>query len=79
MDRFNRVFVSDSFDNTLKVFEQGQLVASVGGSGVLPTSFNRVTGLWIDQNMLYVVDSLNARIQTFHIAPPGAPARPLAE
>ena len=79
VDRFNRVFVSDSFDNTLKVFEQGQLVASVGGSGVLPTSFNRVTGLWIDQNMLYVVDSLNARIQTFHIAPPGAPARPLAE
>ena len=79
VDRFNRVFVSDSFDNTLKVFEQGQLVASVGGSGVLPISFNRVTGLWIDQNMLYVVDSLNARIQTFHIAPPGAPARPLAE
>lgn len=79
VDRFNRVFVSDSFDNTIKVYEQGQLLASVGGSGVTPASFNRITSLWIEQNMLYVADSLNARIQTFHVAPPGAPARPLAE
>lgn len=70
MDRFNRVFVSDNFDNTRKVYEQGQLVTSVGGSGAIPASFNQITSLWIDLNMLYVVDRLNARIQTFHVAPP---------
>nr|MDP2191900.1 hypothetical protein [Rhodoferax sp.] len=75
VDRYNRVFVSDSFDNTIKVYEQGQLVASVGGSGAIPASFNRITSLWMDQNMLYVADSLNARIQTFHVASPAVKGR----
>ena len=48
VDRYNRVFVSDSFDNTIKVFEQGQLLASVGGSGAIPASFNRIASLWIE-------------------------------
>lgn len=70
VDRFNRVFVSDSFDNTLKVFERGQLVATVGRGGAIPASFNRITSLFIDQNTLYVADSLNGRIQTFHLRTP---------
>lgn len=70
VDRYNRVWVSDDFDNTLKVYEQGQWVGSVGASGASPASFNQITGLWIDQNMLYVVDRLNARIQTFQLVPP---------
>ncbi len=75
VDRFNRVFVSDSFDNTIKVFENGQRVASFTGGGAVPASFNRITGMWLEQNMLYVADSLNARIQMFRIAPPGPKAR----
>ena len=75
VDRYNRMFVSDSFDNTIKVYEHGQLVANVGGSGAIPASFNRITSLWMDQNLLYVVDSLNARIQTFHVASPGTKVR----
>ena len=75
VDRFNRVFVSDSFDNTIKIFERGQVVASVGGSGATPAFFNRITSLWIEQNILYVTDSLNARIQTFRVAPPGMKER----
>lgn len=71
VDRFNRVFVSDSFDNTLKVFERGQLTATVGRGGAIPASFNRITSLSIDQSILYVADSLNGRIQTFHLLPPG--------
>lgn len=71
VDQFNRVFVSDIFDNTIKVYEREKLVATIGGNGANLASFNRVTGLSIDQNMLYVVDSLNARIQTFHVALPG--------
>ena len=69
VDRFNRVFVSDSFDNTIKIYEHGQWLATFGGSGATPTSFNRITGLWLQQDMLYVADSLNARIQTFRVAP----------
>ena len=75
VDHFNRVFVSDSFDNTIKVYEHGRLVASVGGSGATPASFNRITSLWIEQNILYVTDSLNARIQTFRVALPGVKER----
>lgn len=71
VDRFNRVFVSDSFDNTIKLYELGQLAASFGGSGATPASFNRITSLWLEQNLLYVADSLNARIQIFRVAPPG--------
>ncbi|WP_136416694.1 hypothetical protein [Herbaspirillum sp. ST 5-3] len=72
VDRFNRVFVSDAFDNSIKVYEGGQLTARFGGSGATPGRFNRVTFLSIDQNTLYVADSLNARVQSFHIAPPAA-------
>ena len=71
VDRFNRVYVGDGFDNTLKVFERGQLTATVGRGGAIPASFNRITSLSIDQSTLYVADSLNARIQTFHLLPPG--------
>ncbi|RZI42017.1 hypothetical protein EGT07_15580 [Herbaspirillum sp. HC18] len=70
VDRFNRVFVSDGFDNTIKVYEGGQLIATLGGSGATPVMFNRITYLSVDQNTLYVADSLNARIQSFLLAPP---------
>lgn len=70
VDRFNRVFVSDDFDNTIKVYEHQELVATVGGFGGGPASFNRITYLSLDQNTLYVADSLNGRIQIFHVALP---------
>ena len=70
VDRFNRVFVSDSFDNTIKVYENGKLLVSFSGGGAVPASFNRITSLWLEQNMLYVADSLHARVQEFRIAPP---------
>lgn len=75
VDRYNRVFVSDGFDNTIKVYERGELAATIGGSGNVPASFNRITFLSLDRNLLYVADSLNARIQTFHVAPPAERAR----
>ncbi len=66
VDRFNRVFVSDSFDNMLKIYQGGQLVASVGAGGAVP--FNRITGLWIERDVLYVADM--ARVQTFRVSAP---------
>ena len=73
VDRSNRVFVSDDFDNTIKVFEDGELVASIGGSGTSSGMFNRITHLSLDRNTLYVADSLNARIQFSQL--PTQPAR----
>jgi len=77
VDRFNRVFVSDTFDNSIKVFEGHELVASVSTSGAVPASFNRITGLYLEQNTLFVVDSLNRRILRFHVSPvfPVVPTR----
>ena len=73
-DRFGRVFVADSFDNSIKVFDRSGLLASVTNSGAIPASFNHITDLRLDQNTLYVADSLNRRIQTFRVepAPPAA-------
>lgn len=79
VDRFNRIFVSDSFDNTIKVYEQGHMIATIGGNGSSLPTFNRVTGLWLEHDLLYVADSLNGRIRTFRIAPPGAKGSPSAE
>jgi DNA-binding beta-propeller fold protein YncE len=72
VDQYNRVFVSDAFDNTIKVYDQGRWRATFGGTGATPGSFNRSSSLWLDRNMLYVADSLNLRIQVFRIAPPEA-------
>lgn len=78
VDRYNRVFVSDDFDNTLKVYERGQLAATYGGVGSSPIKFNRITSLALDHNTLYVADSLNNRIQIFHVAPPSVPKAEMA-
>lgn len=76
VDRFNRIFVTDASDDSIKIFEGDELLSSYGRSGGGPGSFNRVTSLCIDHDILYAADSLNRRIQTFRIAPPGLGALP---
>ncbi len=68
VDTANRAYVSDFFNNTVKIFEQGKLVATIGGAGVGPGRFNGVSDVWLDGSSLYVADSLNGRIQVFKIA-----------
>ena len=75
VDRFNRVYVGDAFDNSIRVFERGVQVASFGaGSGGV--AFGRIASLFIERDVLYVADTLNRRIQTFRIALPAAAAGP---
>lgn len=76
VDRFNRVFVADNFDHTIKVFVDEEHAATFGGSGTSPGLFTRIGGLWLEQNTLYVSDSLNGRVQSFRVAPPNAPYKP---
>ena len=69
VDRFNRVFVIDSFDDTIKIYEQGQLV-QVLGSGEASRPFRGLASIWIDQSTLYLADTMNARIVSFRLISP---------
>ena len=62
-----RVYSSEYMDNTIKIFERGRLVESAGGTGVVPGKFKRITDLWLEDGFLFVVDSLNARIQVMKV------------
>lgn len=73
VSRDNLVFVSDNFDQTIKVY-RGQkteggdsLLAKVGGFGAAPGRFNGISGLAVDGRMLYVTDTQNSRVQTMLI------------
>lgn len=67
VDGDNRVFVSDYFDNTIKVYVDGKLVDTLGGNGSAPGKFRRITDMWLDDGLLYVADSLNGRIQVLRV------------
>jgi len=69
VSRGNLVFVADNFDQHIKVYRGGKLVATVGGMGAAPGRFNGIAGLAVDAGLLYVADSLNARVQIMLITP----------
>lgn len=68
VDGRKRIYVSSYLDNTIRVFSStGQLIDTVGGTGVTPGHFKRITSLWVNQGFLYVADSLNGRVQIMRI------------
>ena len=69
VDRSGRVFVSDDAEQRIKVFRGNRLLASAGGFGNGPGRFGRIESLAIDGNLLYVADSLNARVHVMMVAP----------
>jgi DNA-binding beta-propeller fold protein YncE len=69
VDRSGRAFVSDDSDQSIKVFRGESLLATAGGVGGGPGRFGRIEALAVDGNMLYVADSLNARVQVMLVAP----------
>lgn len=69
VDRDQRVFISDRSDNTIKVYQNGQLLLTFGGGGSAPGRFRFITGLWVSGNLLYVADSMNRRVQVLRINP----------
>lgn len=62
-----RAFVGDYLTDTIKVFEDGRYVYSLGRSGTAPGQFKRIADLWLEAGYLYVADSLNGRIQVLKI------------
>jgi hypothetical protein len=80
VDRNNRSYVADYMDNTIKVFDRGSLVGTIGRFGNGTGQFKRITDLWLDGNRLYIVDSLNARIQVAQLSPdPVAKPEPVSD
>lgn len=74
------VFVSDKSDNTIRVYEHGELRVIFGGGGAAPGRFRLITSLWAKGQFLYVADSLNKRVQVLRIntAQPTSPLLPLS-
>ena len=79
VERSGRVFVSDDADQRIKVFRGAEMIDSFGGTGNAPGRFGRIESLALDGNLLYVADSVNARVQVLMVAPvtlEGPGARP---
>jgi DNA-binding beta-propeller fold protein YncE len=70
VDASGRVFVSDEMEQRIKVFRGDQLLASFGGKGNAPGRFGRIESMALDGNLLYVADSVNARVDVLLVAPP---------
>lgn len=69
VDQDQRVYISDRADNTIRVYQNGQLLFKYGGGGGGPGRFRIITDLWVSGDLLYVADSLNQRVQVLRINP----------
>ncbi|KPJ90681.1 MAG: hypothetical protein AMJ53_13110 [Gammaproteobacteria bacterium SG8_11] len=70
VDENQLVFISERSDNTIRIYENGQLVATIGGGGAAPGRFRLVNSMWVNRGFLYVADSQNRRIQVLRINAP---------
>ncbi|MFC1483457.1 6-bladed beta-propeller [Candidatus Neomarinimicrobiota bacterium] len=60
------LFVVDSAFNNFQIFdEEGNVYMFVGEAGSAPGYFNQPTGIMYNNNLLYVVDQRNHRVQVF--------------
>jgi DNA-binding beta-propeller fold protein YncE len=69
VDRDFRAYVSDRSDNTIRVYQEGQLLLTFGGGGAAPGRFREVSSMWVHGDQLFVADSLNRRVQVLRINP----------
>ncbi len=67
IDSQQRIYVANHSDDSIRIFVDGELRWRFGGSGVEPGEFRVVTQMTVHDDKLYVLDSLNRRIQVFQI------------
>jgi DNA-binding beta-propeller fold protein YncE len=69
-DDYNRVYVADNGDNTIKVYRGGRYETVVGApddeSGL---GFRQIAGLWASGGLLYVADSVAASVEILRVKP----------
>ena len=71
VDGANRVFVADTITNSIKVYKGGLFEREIGGpGGEMANEFQLISGLWADNDLLYVTDSISASVKIFRILPP---------
>jgi DNA-binding beta-propeller fold protein YncE len=61
------VYVADKSDNTIRIYQDAELLSVFGGTGSAPGRFREVTGMWINNDLLYVADSMNRRVQVLRM------------
>ncbi len=68
-DDYGRVYVADKADSRIKVFKRGKLIDTIGKNGYGLGEFRYIGDMKYYDNLLYVADSLNGRIQVFNVLP----------
>ena len=69
------VYIADKSDNTIRIYQDAELLSVVGGTGSAPGRFRLISGMWINNGLLYVADSMNKRVQVMRIgSQPSVPA-----
>ena len=62
------VYVADKSENNIRIYQDAELLGVFGGTGSAPGRFRLVSGLWVNNDFLYVADSLNRRVQVLRIS-----------
>lgn len=65
VDRLARVFVIDQFERAIKVFHQGRLLDTLPARRF---GMQQIDDIWIDENLLYVVDGLSAKVEVLRVS-----------
>ena len=61
------VYVADKSDNTIRIYQDAELLSVFGGTGSAPGRFRLITSMWINNDFLYVADSMNRRVQVLRM------------
>lgn len=69
IDYAERIYISDAFDDTIKVYNRDGIIETFGGTGSRNGLFRFISDLHADNNFLYVADGANDRIQVFLLKP----------
>jgi len=70
VDAENRVFIADSSNNTIKVYRGGEFETELHGAEDGSVSeFQLISGLWANNDLLYVADAASASVKIFKVLP----------
>ena len=61
------VYVADKSDNTIRIYQDAELLSVFGGTGSAPGRFRMITSMWVNNDLLYVADSMNMRVQVLRM------------
>ena len=71
LDRDGRLFVVDSFDGSLEVFQHAELIAAFAAEKL---GLFRIDDVWVEQGWIIVADASGGRVNIMRLLPP-APER----